>query len=155
MNVVPDGVPSWSVQGNTPSYPVLMRMKNLTPVLLLSVPCPICEVAAGNPCVFSSGTPRSEPHLDRKMLAADDVEEKRIQRTKVEVKPLSLRVVQLFGAMGEDRLDLRVFFKIVGNGTKERLKVIEAIDDLVRTGLLCACGDEFYALTEKAKEPVA
>lgn len=89
------------------------------------------------------------------MLAADDVEEKRIQRTKVEVKPLSLRVVQLFGAMGEDRLDLRVFFKIVGNGTKERLKVIEAIDDLVRTGLLCACGDEFYALTEKAKEPVA
>jgi hypothetical protein len=132
-----------------------MRMKNLTPVLLLSVPCPICEVAAGNPCVFDSGAPRSEPHLDRKMLAADDVEEKRIQRTKVEVKPLSLQVVQLFGTMGEERLELRALLKIAGNGTSERLKVIDTIDDLVRTGILYACGGEFYALTEKAKGPVA
>jgi|HubBroStandDraft_1064217.scaffolds.fasta_scaffold137231_2 hypothetical protein len=124
-------------------------MKNLTPALLLSVPCPICEVAAGSPCVFNSGVSRSEPHLDRKMLAADEVEEKRIQRTKI--KSVSARVVELLGTTGEDRLKLHVLFSVAGDETREKLKVIDAIDELVRTGMLDACGDEFYALTAKAK----
>jgi hypothetical protein len=128
-----------------------MRMRNVTPALLLSVPCPICEVAAGNPCVFHSGVPRSEPHLDRKILAADTLETKRTQRITPEAKPLSSRVMQLFGTMGEDRLGLRVLFGVAANGVKERLRVIEAIDELVLAGMLEACGDELYALTEKAK----
>src|SRR5580698_3931497 len=111
-----------------------MRMKNVTPALLLSVPCPICEVAPGNPCVFHTGVPRSEPHLDRKMLAADDVEEKRIERTKA--KSVAFRVMELFGTMGADRLELHVLFGASGNGTKEKIKVIDAIDDLVRAGML-------------------
>ncbi|MGB2622009.1 MAG: hypothetical protein WA857_09305 [Candidatus Acidiferrum sp.] len=126
-------------------------MKNVTPALLLSVPCPICEVAAGNPCMFHSGVLRSEPHLDRKILAADVLETKRTQRTTPEANSLSSRVMKLFGTMGEDRLSLRVLFEVAGSSVKERLRVIEAIDELVLTGMLEACGDEFYLLTEKAK----
>lgn len=126
-------------------------MKNLTPALLLSVSCPICQVAVGERCVFRSGVPRPEPHLDRRISAADAVETKRIQRTRPEVKPLSSRVLELFGAMDEDRLDLPALFGIAGDGIKERLQLLEAIDELVRAGMLDACGDEFYALTEKAK----
>jgi hypothetical protein len=124
-------------------------MKNVTPALLLTVPCPICEVAAGNPCVFHSGVTRSEPHLDRKMLAADDLEEKRSERTKT--RSVSSRVMELFGTMGEDRLELHVLFGAAGNDTREKIKVLDAIDDLVRTGMLDACRDGFYALTEKAR----
>lgn len=122
-------------------------MKNVAPALLLSVPCPICEVEAGNPCVFNSGVLRSKPHLDRKMLAADDVEEKRIERRRA--RSVSARVMELFGTMGEDRLELHVLFGAAGNGTKEKIKVIDAIDDLVRTGMLDACSDGFYALKDK------
>jgi hypothetical protein len=126
-------------------------MRNVTPALLLSVPCPICEVAAGNPCVFHSGVPRAEPHLDRKILAADTLDTKRTQRTAPEAKPLSSRVMQLFRTMDKDRLGLRVLFEVAANGVKQRLLVLEAIDELVLAGMLEACGDEFYALTEKAK----
>jgi hypothetical protein len=126
-------------------------MRNVTPALLLSVPCPICDVVAGNPCVFHSGVPRSEPHLDRKILAADNLETKRTQRPTPVAKLLSSRVIQLFGTMGEDRLGLRVLYEVAANSVKERLLVIEAIDELVLAGMLEACGDEFYALTDKAK----
>jgi hypothetical protein len=67
------------------------------------------------------------------------------------VKPLSSRVMELFGAMGEDRLDLHALLGIAGDGIKERLYLLDAIDELVRAGMLDACGDEFYELTEKAK----
>jgi hypothetical protein len=67
------------------------------------------------------------------------------------VKPLSSRVMELFEATGEDRLDLHALFGIAGDGIKERLYLLDAIDELVRAGMLDACGDEFYALTEKAK----
>ena len=71
------------------------------------------------------------------------------------MKPLSLRVLQLFGAMGEDRLDLHVLFEAGGNEPEERLHVLDAIDELVRAGMLDACGGDFYALTEKGKEAVS
>ena len=67
------------------------------------------------------------------------------------MKPLSSRVMELFAVTGEDRLDLHALFTVTGDGIKERLYLLEAIDELVRTGMLDACGDEFYALTEKAK----
>jgi hypothetical protein len=71
------------------------------------------------------------------------------------VKPLSLRVLLLFGAMGEDRLDLHVLFEAAGNEPQERLRVLDTIDELVRAGMLDACGGDFYALTERGKEEVA
>jgi hypothetical protein len=55
-----------------------MKMKDLTPEQLSSVPCPTCGVAAGERCVLHSGSLRSEPHLDRKLSAAEAMEKKRI-----------------------------------------------------------------------------
>ena len=71
------------------------------------------------------------------------------------MKPLSLDVLRLFGAMGEDRLDLHVLFEAAGNDSEERLRVLDAVDELVRAGMLDACGGDFYAMTEKGKEAVA
>ena len=63
--------------------------------------------------------------------------------------PLSLRVLRLFGEMGKDRLDLHALFEAAGNEPAERRGVLDAIDELTRTGMLDACGGDFYALTEK------
>lgn len=71
------------------------------------------------------------------------------------MKPLSLRILQLFGAMGEDRLDLHVLFEAAGNDPEERLRVLDAVDELVRAGMLDACGGDFYAMTKKGIEAVA
>lgn len=70
------------------------------------------------------------------------------------MKPLSLRVLQLFAAMGEHRLDLHVLFEAAGNEPEERLRVLDAIDELVHAGMLDSCGGDFYALTEKGKGAV-
>ena len=50
------------------------------------------------------------------------------------MKPLSMRVLKLFGEMGEDRLDLHVLFEAAGNDPEERLRVLDAVDELVRAG---------------------
>ena len=71
------------------------------------------------------------------------------------MKPLSLRVLRLFGALGEHRLDLHVLFEAAGNEPEERLRVLDAIDELVRGGMLDSCGGDFYALTEKGKGAVS
>ncbi len=68
------------------------------------------------------------------------------------MRPLFLRDVRLFGAMGEDRLDLHVLFEAGGSQPEERVRVLDTIDELVRAGMLEACGSDFYALTEKGKE---
>ena len=70
------------------------------------------------------------------------------------MKPLSLGVLRLFGAMGEDRLDLHVLFEAAGNDPEQRLRVLDAVDELVRAGMLDARGGDFYAITEKGKEAV-
>ena len=57
-----------------------MRMVDLTSKQLVSVPCPTCGVAAGARCLLHSGAPRSEPHVDRKLSAAEAIEQKRIHR---------------------------------------------------------------------------
>jgi hypothetical protein len=67
------------------------------------------------------------------------------------VTPLSLRVLRVFGEMGEDRLDLHVLFEAAGNETGERERVLDAIEELVRAGMLEASSGDFYALTEKGR----
>lgn len=64
---------------------------------------------------------------------------------------LALRVLRLFGEMGEERLDLHVLFEAAGNETQERERVLDAIEELVRAGLLDASSGDFYELTEKGK----
>jgi hypothetical protein len=44
---------------------------------LLAVPCRTCGVAAGMPCLLSSGRLRNDPHLDRKLDAIEAVETKK------------------------------------------------------------------------------
>ena len=65
--------------------------------------------------------------------------------------PLALRVLRLFGEMGEDRLDLHVLFEAAGNEPDERAHVLDALEELVRAGMLEASSGDFYALTEKGK----
>lgn len=70
------------------------------------------------------------------------------------MKPLSLRVLRLFGEMGKDRLDLHVLFEAAGNEPAERRSVLDAIDELIRAGMLETCGGDFFAVTEKGKGPI-
>jgi hypothetical protein len=67
------------------------------------------------------------------------------------VTPLALRVLRLFGEMGEDRLDLHVLFEAAGNEPDEREHVLDALEELVRAGMLEASSGDFYALTDKGK----
>jgi hypothetical protein len=62
------------------AHRIQMRKSDLTEKQLFSVPCPTCGVARGERCLLHSGAPRSEPHVDRKLSAADAVETKRIPR---------------------------------------------------------------------------
>jgi len=48
-----------------------------------------------------------------------------------------------------------VLFEAAGNDPELRLRVLDAVDELVRVGMLDACGGDFYAMTEKGKEAVA
>lgn len=69
--------------------------------------------------------------------------------------PLAVRVLRVFGEMGEGRLDLHVLFEAAGNEPEERLRVLDAIEELVRAQMLEASSGDFYALTEKGKGAVA
>jgi hypothetical protein len=71
------------------------------------------------------------------------------------VNPLSMRVLRLFREMGEDRLDLHVLFEAGGNEPEERLLVLDALDELVKAGMLEARSGDFYELTEKGKRAAA
>jgi hypothetical protein len=63
-----------------------MRMRDLTLTQLSSVACPTCGAAVGERCLLHSGAPRSEPHVDRKLNAAEAMENKRFRRTQALAK---------------------------------------------------------------------
>lgn len=71
------------------------------------------------------------------------------------MKPLSLRVLRLFGELGKDRLDLHVLFEAAGNEPAERHDVLHAIDELTSASTLDACGSDFYMVTERGTETIA
>jgi hypothetical protein len=71
------------------------------------------------------------------------------------MKPLSLRVLQLFREMGKDRLDLHALFEAAGNESAERREVLDTVDELTLAGMLEECGGDYYALTEKGKWAIA
>ena len=54
-----------------------MRMSDMTPKQLSSVPCPRCGVDMGKGCVQLSGALRAGPHVDRRLAAIEAVEIKR------------------------------------------------------------------------------
>ena len=51
-----------------------MKTKELTAEQILSIPCTTCGAAIGEVCELHTGAPRTEPHRDRKLSAADAVE---------------------------------------------------------------------------------
>ncbi|MGB8064065.1 MAG: hypothetical protein WCF26_19390, partial [Candidatus Sulfotelmatobacter sp.] len=53
-----------------------MKVKELTPKQILSVPCTTCGAAIGEACELHTGDLRTEPHRDRKLSAADAVEKR-------------------------------------------------------------------------------
>lgn len=57
-------------------HSVGVKTKELTPKQVLSVPCITCGAAIGEVCELHTGSPRTEPHRDRKLSAADAVEAK-------------------------------------------------------------------------------
>ena len=67
------------------------------------------------------------------------------------MKPLSLRVLRLFGEMKKDRLDVHALFEAAGNESAERRGVLDAVDELIRAGMLDECGGDFYALRKEVR----
>jgi hypothetical protein len=71
------------------TYYISMKIKELTPRQLSSVPCPTCGVPVGRRCLLLSGAPRSAPHLERRFCAADAVEREKLEGSLLDVLTLS------------------------------------------------------------------
>ena len=71
------------------------------------------------------------------------------------MKPFSRRVLDVFREMGRDRLDLHALFEAGGNEPLYRVRVLDAVENLVEEGVLEATGGDFYSLTPKGKSLVA
>ena len=53
-----------------------VKTRELTLKQTLSVPCPTCGAAINEVCELHTRAPRTEPHRDRKLTAAEAVETK-------------------------------------------------------------------------------
>jgi hypothetical protein len=51
-----------------------MNAKDLTPKQRLAVRCPTCGAKRGERCELGTGQPRTYPHRDRRLIAADLIE---------------------------------------------------------------------------------
>lgn len=71
------------------------------------------------------------------------------------MKQNSADVLKIFSDMQRERLDLHVIFESSGNDPAARAQVLDAVDDLVREGLLESAGGDFYVLTDKGKQALA
>lgn len=71
------------------------------------------------------------------------------------MKQHSADVLKIFSDMQRERLDLHVIFESSGNDPAAREQVVDAVDDLVREGLLESVGGDFYVLTDKGKQAMA
>jgi len=71
------------------------------------------------------------------------------------LKEKSVKVLKIFSDMQRECLDLHVIFESSGNEPAARAQVLDAMDDLVREGLLQSAGGDFYVLTDKGKQTLA
>jgi hypothetical protein len=51
-----------------------VKSKDLTIKQILTVPCDTCGASIGEICELNSGAPRTQPHRDRKLAAAEAAE---------------------------------------------------------------------------------
>ena len=70
------------------------------------------------------------------------------------LEPFPSRVLEVFRELGRDRLDLHALFEAGGNEPAQRVEVLDAIESLIREGILEAQGGDFYGLTEKGKRAI-
>ncbi|MBV9959731.1 MAG: hypothetical protein JO360_15005 [Acidobacteria bacterium] len=64
---------------------------------------------------------------------------------------LTQSVLGMFERFGKETLDLHELFEAGGNDPEARTAVFDAVERLVRDGLLEERGNDFYALTEKGR----
>ena len=69
--------------------------------------------------------------------------------------PLTVLVMRLYAQLGKDSLDLHSLFEAAGNDPEERQHVLDAVEELTRSGMLEPAGGDFYSLTERAKDAIA
>lgn len=65
------------------------------------------------------------------------------------------RVLQSFEDWGKATLDLHTLFEAGENDPEARTAVFDAVERLVRDGLLQEEGNDFYSLTEQGRKAVA
>ena len=71
-----------------------------------------------------------------------------------------LSILRALTEMKREQLDLHVFFEAAGNEPADRERVLDAVDELQREGLIESRGGDFYSLTAtgveaaKAQTPV-
>jgi hypothetical protein len=58
---------------------VVVKTRKLSLKQILSVPCTTCGAAVGEACELHTGDPRTEPHRDRKLSAAEAAESKPVK----------------------------------------------------------------------------
>lgn len=75
--------------------------------------------------------------------------------TEESLRQNSANILKIFSDMQRERLDLHVIFESSGNDPVGRAQVLDAVDDLIREGLLQSAGGDFYVLTDKGKQVLA
>jgi hypothetical protein len=68
------------------------------------------------------------------------------------VKEIKQRVLQSFKHWGREQLDLHMLFEVGENDPEARTAVFDAVEALVKEGMLREEGNDFYSLTDKGKE---
>ena len=64
------------------------------------------------------------------------------------------RVLGSFAHWQKDKLDLHMLFEAGENDPDARTAVFDAVEKMVRKGLLQEEGNDFYSLTEKGREAI-
>ena len=67
---------------------------------------------------------------------------------------LTRRVLQLFGELNQDTLDLHTLFEAGGNDPRAREQVFDVVHQLVSDGFLDERGSDFYSITPKGQAAV-
>ncbi|HEY3138473.1 MAG TPA: hypothetical protein VGL29_20785 [Blastocatellia bacterium] len=67
---------------------------------------------------------------------------------------MTRRVLQLFGELNQDSLDLHTLFEAGGNDPRAREQVFDVVHQLVSDGFLDERGSDFYSITPKGQAAV-
>jgi DNA-binding transcriptional regulator PaaX len=70
------------------------------------------------------------------------------------VNEIEQRVLRSFELWKKDKLDLHTLFEAGENDPEARTAVFDAVERLVKEGLLQEEGNDFYSLTERGKKAV-